>query len=575
MQRLVLLLAAFVGILLTAAPHAARAQQPAEAATPAAAAEPPAARAAPPPPRVTRLEPAEVTRGSTVTVFGESLPARAQDIRVQLGALHLGEPVYVSPDGKSFAFEVPAVVPQAGKLARVPLGAQSVVVSTALASGSNAPRLRHGPFPLRVSPDNPAALQLSKALPLSVDLDTERLVLIGEGLGGAGEDYTLLRDGQEIPLCWSEGCKGQRARVVSPYQLEVFGPFDSTWEGKRTINVRLGDRIAPSGVEVRFVSHRLSKIHGTALAVSLALLALMVALVAFGGGKHRVGSATFALRAFLIDTETDTYSLSKLQFYLWSAAALFGYCYLTLSRALAQGHLQLGEMPENLPGILALSAGTAVVSIGITQVRGPKGSGAVHPSFGDLINVGGVVSPERFQFLLWTLVAIGGFLFNLLRSDPSSISELPKVPESLLALSGVSAAAYLGGKLARSPGPVVDEVLVGAGSLVFTVLGRNLSIDASFEIDGESVTQYMKDKTLRLEVIEREKDEGGSTFAKKLRLTLDDFPPEWLEAEERQFTFTLINRDGQKSAATFVLDEALRTALATPSPAAEPVVALP
>ncbi|MGE4056803.1 MAG: hypothetical protein AB7F99_18585, partial [Vicinamibacterales bacterium] len=38
-----------------------------------------------------------------------------------------------------------------------------------------------------------------------------------------------------------------------------------------------------------------------------------------------------------LDFETDTYSLSKLQFYLWTFAALFAYSYLVISRLMVQG----------------------------------------------------------------------------------------------------------------------------------------------------------------------------------------------------------------------------------------------
>ena len=61
-----------------------------------------------------------------------------------------------------------------------------------------------------------------------------------------------------------------------------------------------------------------------------------------------------------------------------------------------------------------------------------------------MIGSGGTVAPERFQYLLWTVVAIAGFLLLILRTDPGSLTELPKIPDSLLLLTGVSSAGYLG-----------------------------------------------------------------------------------------------------------------------------------
>jgi hypothetical protein len=187
-----------------------------------------------------------------------------------------------------------------------------------------------------------------------------------------------------------------------------------------------------------------------ALLFSSAVLAGLVVLAMVGGGRHRVGSRTFSWGAFLLDTETDTYSLGKVRAYAWTATALIGYSYLALSRTLVQGKLDRVDVPPNLTGILSISLGTAVASVGITKVRGPKASGALHPGFGDLIKVGGVVSPERAFFLLWTIVAIATFILNVLKVDPMVLSDLPTVPDSLLALSGISAGGWRAKHLARS-----------------------------------------------------------------------------------------------------------------------------
>jgi hypothetical protein len=60
--------------------------------------------------------------------------------------------------------------------------------------------------------------------------------------------------------------------------------------------------------------------------------------------------------------------------------------------------------------------------------------------------------------LLWTILGVGTFLYAVLQLPPGSISELPAVPERLLVLMGLSSAGYLGGKMARKAGPVIDEI---------------------------------------------------------------------------------------------------------------------
>src|SRR5439155_7622880 len=126
---------------------------------------------------------------------------------------------------------------------------------------------------------------------------------------------------------------------------------------------------------------------------------------------------------------------------------------------------EFAPIPEGLPGILAVSGGTAALAAGINNVRGPKGAGEEQPSFADLITTGGVVVAERFQFLVWTVLGALAFLFLVVFSDPATIQDLPKVPDGFLYLMGVSSAGYLGGKLARKPGPVIVTIVAQLGSV--------------------------------------------------------------------------------------------------------------
>jgi hypothetical protein len=232
-----------------------------------------------------------------------------------------------------------------------------------------------------------------------------------------------------------------------------------------------------------------------------------------------------------------------------------------LSRYLVQGHFELPEVPEGLPGIIGISAVTTAGSIGITAARGPKGAGTAEPSFSDLVSVGGVVSPERFQFLLWTLVAIFAFLAAALQLDPLQIDTLPKLPERLLELSGISAAGYLGGKLVRKPGPVISEVLIKSGSLVLTIMGRNLDRFARFEINGQSISKLLPagsadESPYRAVVLEPEGGERASTFAKSLQIALQKPDPTWLASSKQppELELAVINQDGQRAAYQLDLD---------------------
>jgi hypothetical protein len=194
--------------------------------------------------------------------------------------------------------------------------------------------------------------------------------------------------------------------------------------------------------------------------ISLLLALLPLLLLSSIQESYRIAGSTYKLRMLFLDPETDTYSLSKLQFYLWTVASLFAYSYLVISRI----HVQFAtwpDVPSTLPGIIAVAAGTAVGAQLITSSKGSKGAGGESPSFADFITSGGVVAADRVQMLLWTLLGVGTFLYAVLQIAPGNITDLPAVPERLLVLMGLSSAGYLGGKIARKAGPVIDEISVG------------------------------------------------------------------------------------------------------------------
>jgi hypothetical protein len=109
----------------------------------------------------------------------------------------------------------------------------------------------------------------------------------------------------------------------------------------------------------------------------------------------------------------------------------------------------------------------------------------------DFISNGGMVAADRFQFFVWTLIAVFGFIALILMQDPATVKSFPTFPSGLLYVMGVSAAGYLGGKAARNPGPVLKEVRVARAKgdkLRVTLVGTNLHKKAKFRIDGAEQT---------------------------------------------------------------------------------------
>lgn len=270
--------------------------------------------------------------------------------------------------------------------------------------------------------------------------------------------------------------------------LVVGFPRRNSYQGPMRIRVRVAGA-EPSEWSKNFTLSRVSnRIVTTFAIVIFALLAWTVyALVRRGIADYTIDGRTYSpLAAFLIDKQTDSYSLSKLQLFLFSIVAVFGYIYVFMCRALVQWNFSFPDIPDNYPSFLAVSAGTVAVAAGLNSTVAPKGSGPVHPSAADFISNGGLVIAERFQFFVWTLVASIGFVVLILLQDPSQLTGFPAYPTGLLYLMGVSAAGYLGGKAVRNPGPKITSVEAHKHdeNLSVKLIGENLDPQARFNIDG-------------------------------------------------------------------------------------------
>jgi hypothetical protein len=274
---------------------------------------------------------------------------------------------------------------------------------------------------------------------------------------------------------------GENARLTGPHTVTVrIVPADPT----------ASPTASPTGVTgtptvVAFSAVGYSTPRWTALIVTVVLLGIVVLLLRAGGRTSLPnGTPIGLLQAAFLDSDTSTYSLSKLQFYIWSFAIISGYLYLTIARSMVQGHLELADVPSNLPMLLAISVGTSVAAVGVSSLAGGKGAGNFHPSMSDFITSGGVVAPERLQHLLWSIVGAGGFLFFSYAISPATITSLPPLPDGFVSLMGVSAAGYIAGKIARGPGPNVRSVMgkfgTAGNTIDLTVDGANMDKHASF-----------------------------------------------------------------------------------------------
>ena len=457
------------------------------------------------------------------------------------------------------------------------------------------------PGALRIQPDDLGRITLDSIAPSTVypdkDQKTFDFTIAGQNLAQQANDNTLISTNRgpfaigtdaecdnyreagvykKVCLSYDQGLEGQKLKV-SGYQPDMY-------EGPASLQIKVGNNISNS-VKVTFSGVRAEVLRWLAIVLFLAFACTTFLLVLRGIRLSRLaGEETGALAAFFLDRQTNSFSLSKFQLIAWTAVAVFGYVYLFLCRNYVQWNSSLPPLPDNLPTLLGISAGTTVAAIGITVNRGSKGAGPLHPSLADFISTGGLVAGERFQFFIWTLVGCMGFVGVILHADPAALTQLPTIDGNLLTLMGISSAGYLAGKLVRQPGPIIDLITItdvippaettpkadeGAARVrnlpSFTpkdeyphapaemnpaiikieIKGQNLSEDALVKIGQEElrIDQFSM-------VGDSQSQQTGTSFFTKMYVTL-------LDAEEYRtgsHVLYLVNQDGQSACETFPLN---------------------
>jgi hypothetical protein len=327
------------------------------------------------------------------------------------------------------------------------------------------------------------------------------------------------------------------------------------------VRVGKGDNVAKAQDALIFSSISKTRLQIYAVGTFFLIIGIVFLLVRVGIKLRRRGDQSFgSLRAFLIDKETNSYSLSKLQLMIFTLVTVFGYIYVFVCRMFVQWKFEMPDVPEGLPTMMGVSVGTSVVAAGIGARIGGKGSGPESPSLADFITSGGVVLPERFQFFLWTIVSSAGVLALILVSDPVTINQLPKLPDGMLYLMGLSSAGYLGGKLVRGPGPSIKSVdsaiakvpatpardgkpaVPAYTALELTLTGDNLSPDATFQLDDEKIPVDQVD------IIDETDDPQHKQFASMLKVHLKKVAERFFEGPH---LLRIVNPDSQGADISF------------------------
>lgn len=502
------------------------------------------------------------TRGQTVTVQGDNLPAQGAKVFLRRGTEKPGDKgivldAVVANDGKSLTFKLPADNFETGRyLVSIDFDSTELDV----------------PGDLTILPDQAAKVQLDSISPPtnypSDKNDGYDFDISGTNLGQAANDNILevLGAGPQ-PVGTPEECKAYSntkifKKICLSYlpgmetrRLLVTGFHPAHYEGPVEFRLRVNGNVSETK-QVTFSRISETDLRTLATLVSLVLGAVVLALVWKGIGIYKIGGDDYRpASSFFLDKETNSYSLSKFQLLAWTGVAVFSFIFVFFCRILVQWNFTFPTIPSGWPTLLGLSAGTTVAAVGVTTNHGSKGAGPIRPSMADFISSGGLVASDRFQFFVWTLVGCAGFLALVVSHDPSTLKDLPEVPDGFLYLMGISAAGYLGGKLVRLPGPVVTQLLVTAAvpaaagtpaRVIINIKGENLSHNALVKVDDDT----LRPDQFAIDVVKAQDQATDSSFCSEINLTLKD-ANKYLEGVHN---LTLTNKDGQMAASSFPVD---------------------
>ena len=191
------------------------------------------------------------------------------------------------------------------------------------------------------------------------------LTLTGANFSLAGRDNRILWNGNQLDVNWD--CVGQSggscpAAITgtvdqSGSRINLSGIPIDTYRGTAIISVRIPDGSAVTDkITITIAGVPRNWAYWIAGVVVLVIIAILWAILG-SKSKRRVAEMPISRwTALMLDPETDTYSLSKFQFYLWTFAAVVGYVYLTAVHSFIQGRFEFSDVPANFPSLLVSSA---------------------------------------------------------------------------------------------------------------------------------------------------------------------------------------------------------------------------
>jgi hypothetical protein len=207
-------------------------------------------------------------------------------------------------------------------------------------------------------------------------------------------------------------------------------------------------------------SRRPPEEHAQAISIGVGLLTLVV-------GWWLYWLLTGSLNPLnMVVGEDGRPSTSRMQSFLWTIVALFGYALVFSYNCLKTRDCgPLEGIPKNLFLAMGYSWATTIAAKGITVSY--LAEGRISKTSVRSLQTAFLFTDDRrhpdlikIQLLSWTVVAIGVFLANLFAIfTPGGEPKLPDIGTTLMVLMGLSNGTYLGMKLVSSDVPVLTAIV--------------------------------------------------------------------------------------------------------------------
>ena len=171
----------------------------------------------------------------------------------------------------------------------------------------------------------------------------------------------------------------------------------------------------------------------------------------------------------LVEGHDERTSISKTQWFIWTAVIAFSYVTIFTARALSGDFSAIEGVPYNLWVVMGFSTGTMIAAKGATGSYVAKGkimkSQSTGAKPGDLVtDDSGYPDLSKVQLLTWTFIAVGIYIASVVHEVGQGTSAtIPDISSTLMVLMGLSQGAYLGKKLATVTTPHITGLSPGAG----------------------------------------------------------------------------------------------------------------